>query len=140
MLGLYNIKEYWKIQLFKRRDLYLNKPVEYTYLGINLINLVSYNLLCGYCFTKNKRLIKEFIFATISWLISATVYTYFTGKELGETPFLCSSDYGYSSKAARFVCQVRAANLICMWLMFLSNSLVTITMYIPDKIYKGIEV
>ncbi|PKY42030.1 hypothetical protein RhiirA4_455754 [Rhizophagus irregularis] len=135
MLGLCNIKEYWKIQLFKRRDLYLNKPVEYTYLGINLINLVSYNLLCGYCFTKNKRLIKEFMYEFLRQFYGSSAQ-----EKPGETPFLCSSDYGYSSKAARFVCQVRTANLICMWLMFLSNSLVTITMYIPDKIYKGIEV
>jgi hypothetical protein len=61
------------------------------------------------------------------------VYTTFTGRELGETPFLCPSDYNYSSKAARLVCQVRAANLICMWLMFLFNLFVTFTMYIPGK-------
>lgn len=64
------------------------------------------------------------------------VYTYFTGKELGETPFLCPSDYSYTSKTARLICQVRAANLICMWLMVLSNLLVTITTYIPGKAYK----
>ncbi|GES94907.1 hypothetical protein RCL_jg19127.t1 [Rhizophagus clarus] len=84
--------EYLKFQLFKRHELYLNEPVEYTYVVVNLINLIFYILLCGRCFSKRKRLPKEFM----------------------------------------------AANLICMWLMVLTNLLVTCSMYIPGKAYKEI--
>ena len=66
------------------------------------------------------------------------MYTYFTGNELGNTPFLCPSDYNYLSKGARFVCQIRAANLICIWLMFFSTLLVTFSMYIPSETYNEI--
>ena len=35
---------------------------------------------------------------------------------MGNIPFFCPADYPYSSALIRTACQVRAANLLIMWL------------------------
>jgi hypothetical protein len=44
------------------------------------------------------------------------LYTYLTRNEMGDIPFFCPEDYSYSSQLIRTACQVRAANLLIMWL------------------------
>ncbi len=35
---------------------------------------------------------------------------------MGDIPFFCPADYPYSSNLIRTACQVRAANLLIMWM------------------------
>ncbi|CAG8559070.1 1555_t:CDS:2 [Funneliformis caledonium] len=76
---------------------------------------------------------KEFGFATVLWLNIPIVYTIYTINELGDIPFYCPSNYDYKDPKLRTVCQIRLANLICMWLMFLGILVTGITMCIPRE-------
>jgi hypothetical protein len=40
----------------------------------------------------------------------------FTKDEMGVIPFFCPADYPYSSHVIRTACQVRAANLLLLWI------------------------
>ena len=44
------------------------------------------------------------------------LYTIFTKDEMGDIPFFCPADYPYSSHVIRTACQVRAANLLLLWI------------------------
>jgi hypothetical protein len=44
------------------------------------------------------------------------LYTIFTKEEMGDIPFFCPANYHYSSYLIRTACQVRAANLLIMWI------------------------
>ncbi|EXX77692.1 hypothetical protein RirG_021510 [Rhizophagus irregularis DAOM 197198w] len=44
------------------------------------------------------------------------LYTIFTKDEMGGIPFFCPVDYPYTSHLIRTACQVRAANLLIMWI------------------------
>ncbi|CAG8583498.1 677_t:CDS:1, partial [Scutellospora calospora] len=48
------------------------------------------------------------------------VYTYLTANEMGNIPFSCPPDYPYNSTIIQDACQIRSANLVCMWLYFIS--------------------
>jgi hypothetical protein len=40
-----------------------------------------------------------------------------TINEMGDVPFFCPADYPYSSPLIRVACQVRAANLLLLWII-----------------------
>lgn len=44
------------------------------------------------------------------------MYTIFTKDEMGNIPFFCPVEYPYSSTIIRTACQVRAANLLLLWI------------------------
>lgn len=44
------------------------------------------------------------------------LYTIFTKEEMGNIPFFCPANCHYSSNLIRTACQVRAANLLIMWI------------------------
>lgn len=75
------------------------------------------------------------------------IYTISTRNELGEIPFFCPEDYNYKSSTIRLACQIRAANIICMWsftiyiMFFLIILLVLPSEKNPkvDKVYDRIE-
>ncbi|CAI2166310.1 5535_t:CDS:2 [Funneliformis geosporum] len=107
--------EYFKLKYFNEFDIPYNRYVEYT---VTIINLS----------------LSSFSFATVLWLNIPIVYTIYTINELGDIPFYCPSNYDYKDPKLRTVCQVRLANLICMWLMFLGILVTGITMCIPREI------
>ncbi|UZO22048.1 uncharacterized protein OCT59_014420 [Rhizophagus irregularis] len=43
------------------------------------------------------------------------LYTIFTKDEMGD-PFFCPANYPYTSHLIRIACQIRAANLLIMWI------------------------
>ncbi|CAG8764079.1 9197_t:CDS:1, partial [Racocetra fulgida] len=43
-------------------------------------------------------------------------YTSITKKEM-DIPFLCPSNYNYTSQLVKSACQIRAANLVFMWVV-----------------------
>jgi len=44
------------------------------------------------------------------------LYTIFTKHEMGNIPFFCPEEFHYSSNLIRTACQVRAANLLLLWI------------------------
>jgi hypothetical protein len=80
------------------------------------------------------------IFLTHSLFL--VIYTYYTIHELGDIPLFCPSNYPYKNSKLLKLCQIRIANLICMWVMFVITLIATIIMCIPEETYKnfvGIE-
>ncbi|UZO21154.1 uncharacterized protein OCT59_013555 [Rhizophagus irregularis] len=64
------------------------------------------------------------------------IYTYYTIDELGDIPLFCPSNYPYKNSKLLHLCQIRIANLICMWIMFVITLIATIIMCVPEKTYK----
>ncbi|CAB4412078.1 unnamed protein product [Rhizophagus irregularis] len=56
------------------------------------------------------------ISGTLVSLVIMILYTIFTKDEMGDIPFLCPANYPYTSHLIRTACQVRAANLLIMWI------------------------
>ena len=48
--------------------------------------------------------------------ILLVLYTIFTKDEMGDIPFFCPAEYPYSSQEIRTACQIRAANLLLLWI------------------------
>ncbi|CAG8758916.1 17904_t:CDS:1, partial [Gigaspora rosea] len=44
------------------------------------------------------------------------IYTILTINEMGGIPFDCPGNYNYTTPIVRTACQIRAANLVFMWL------------------------
>ncbi|CAG8439800.1 16461_t:CDS:2 [Rhizophagus irregularis] len=65
-----------------------------------------------------------------------SIYTYYTIDELGDIPLFCPSNYPYKNSKLLHLCQIRIANLICMWIMFVITLIATIIMCVPEKTYK----
>ena len=57
--------------------------------------------------------------------------------ELGEIPLLCPSDYPYKTSKIMQLCQIRTANLICMWMMFVITLIATIIICVPEDTYRN---
>ena len=78
----------------------------------------------------------NWFFLTPSWY--KVFYTYFTRNDIGNIPFFCPSDYPYKNSKLLQLCQIRTANLICMWIMFVITLIATIIMCVPEETYKNV--
>ncbi|CAG8456198.1 5753_t:CDS:2 [Acaulospora morrowiae] len=113
-----------KIELFKESngEIHFNNIIEHGYVIISLIMpCVVILIATGKCNwgiqTPPDRLRSLLIAWPIFWLGISIAYTVLTINEMGDIPFSCPSDYSYSSTTIRTACQVRAANLISMWIL-----------------------
>ncbi|GET55484.1 hypothetical protein GLOIN_2v1834226 [Rhizophagus irregularis DAOM 181602=DAOM 197198] len=107
------ILEFFKLQFFEKNEIPIRKPIEYI-----------------------KQLDLEFGISTILWFVIPSIYTYYTIDELGDIPLFCPSNYPYKNSKLLHLCQIRIANLICMWIMFVITLIATIIMCVPEKTYK----
>ncbi|GET55289.1 hypothetical protein GLOIN_2v1495096 [Rhizophagus irregularis DAOM 181602=DAOM 197198] len=58
---------------------------------------------------------KDKIRSIIAMKQTPILYTIFTKDEMGD-PFFCPANYPYTSHLIRIACQIRAANLLIMWI------------------------
>ncbi|GES94910.1 hypothetical protein GLOIN_2v1834226 [Rhizophagus clarus] len=135
------ILEFLKLEFFDESGIPIQKPIEYLYLILALSHIVLHLLLILFCcFFDRKQLDLEFGIATILWIVIPSIYTYYTIDELGDIPLFCASNYPYKNSKILRACQIRIANLICMWIMFVITLIATIIMCIPEKTYKKMVV
>ncbi|KAF0525051.1 hypothetical protein F8M41_014789 [Gigaspora margarita] len=117
------ILEFEKISLFEKTngELKLIKTVEYAYLIITIV-IAAINVFACLCcsYFRYGELDFKNVFSTITWLMIPATYTYITANEMGDIPFSCPSDYPYTSTIIKDACQIRSANLVCMWLYFIN--------------------
>ncbi|RHZ48985.1 hypothetical protein Glove_535g30 [Diversispora epigaea] len=114
-----------KIELFNQTngELIYNPWVEYLYLTLTWTVVVIYIIVCCCCcFRINIYWLISV--AAIIWLIFPLFYTYFTINEMNDIPETCPSDYPYQDSITLTACQIRLANLICMWLYYVSLVLI----------------
>ncbi|GBB93290.1 hypothetical protein RclHR1_21440001 [Rhizophagus clarus] len=106
-----------KIALFNQThgELKLH-PMDYVYLTALVLGTGGFYCCHSAKSEDNKN---NYSFGISGTLISLTImilYTVFTKDEMGDIPFFCPASYPYSSQLIRTACQVRAANLLIMWL------------------------
>jgi hypothetical protein len=129
------ILEYQKLKLFDSYDISYNVYIEYSYLALTVFQLLlAFLVLCCCCFCAREDLSKEFSLATILWLIIPIIYTVYTVDELGDIPGYCPANYDYKDPQLRHVCQIRIANLACMWIMFLGILSTGVLMCVPKEV------
>ncbi|GBC45667.1 hypothetical protein GLOIN_2v1834226 [Rhizophagus irregularis DAOM 181602=DAOM 197198] len=131
------ILEFFKLQFFEKNEIPIRKPIEYMYLMLTFFHIALHLLLIVFCcFFERKQLDLEFGISTILWFVIPSIYTYYTIDELGDIPLFCPSNYPYKNSKLLHLCQIRIANLICMWIMFVITLIATIIMCVPEKTYK----
>ncbi|RGB38206.1 hypothetical protein C1646_812828 [Rhizophagus diaphanus] len=94
--------------------------IEYAYLSYSFLMVVVL-FCCTICISRGFNNMAENSVKSLScflpfiWISVLVIYTISTRNELGEIPFFCPENYKYKSSTIRLACQIRAANIICVW-------------------------
>ncbi|RHZ75231.1 hypothetical protein Glove_216g155 [Diversispora epigaea] len=134
--------------LATKGELKINWMIEILYLSTSLfliaitISYYIFHKLYEYDAKKHER-VKQFFKEILIysgpflWIAVPVLYTYLTFDEMGDIPFTCPHDYDYSSTVVLSACDIRLANLICMWAFPTLCSLYLISISLLTLISKG---
>ncbi|RIA84795.1 hypothetical protein C1645_783353 [Glomus cerebriforme] len=107
-----------KIALFNQTNGELKVHIiDYIYLA-QLICGLLYSCCCSCCDTRETRY-NSYTNGSATTLTTTIfiLYMCLTIHEMGDIPFFCPADYPYTSPLIRTACQVRAANLLLIWIL-----------------------
>ncbi|RIA90996.1 hypothetical protein C1645_875752 [Glomus cerebriforme] len=94
--------------------------IEYAYLSYSFLMVVIL-FCCTLCIARGHDTAAENSVRSLScflpfiWIAVLVIYTISTRNEIGDIPFTCPSNYNYTSTTVHLACQIRTANIICMW-------------------------
>ncbi|CAB5207577.1 unnamed protein product [Rhizophagus irregularis] len=106
-----------KIALFNQTNGELKlHPMDYVYLTALVLGMSGFYCCHSTKSDENNNNYHYGISGTLVSLAIMILYTIFTKDEMGDIPFFCPANYPYTSTLIRTACQVRAANLLIMWI------------------------